>query len=71
VFLVAFPTGFESVPDVVQLRGGRCAQSGATKWAIGPGWWEDDLLEAYGDERDSGRIDYYRRLWEAPDQSGG
>jgi kanamycin kinase len=32
---------------------------------------EDDLLEAYGIDRDGARIDYYRRLWQAPDQDGG
>ena len=32
---------------------------------------EDELLEAYGIERDDVRIDYYRRLWAAPDQGGG
>jgi kanamycin kinase len=27
--------------------------------------YEDELLDAYGIERDQGRIDYYRRLWDA------
>jgi kanamycin kinase len=40
-----------------------------------PGSWEDELLAAYGIERPSTleavRIDYYRRLWQAPDQGGG
>ncbi|CAN5383184.1 aminoglycoside 3'-phosphotransferase [soil metagenome] len=36
-----------------------------------PGSWEDELLSAYGVERDSERIDYYRRLWDAPDHDGG
>jgi len=27
--------------------------------------FEDDLLDAYGIERDQDRIDYYRRLWDA------
>jgi kanamycin kinase len=29
------------------------------------GHWEDELLDAYGIERDNERIDYYRRLWDA------
>jgi kanamycin kinase len=32
---------------------------------------EDELLEAYGVERDDLRIGYYRRLWEAPASDGG
>jgi kanamycin kinase len=32
---------------------------------------EDDLLEPYGIDRDGVRIDYYRRLWQAPDHGGG
>jgi kanamycin kinase len=32
---------------------------------------EDELLAAYGVERDATRIAYYRRLWEAPDSGGG
>ena len=29
------------------------------------GDWEDELLDAYGIDRDDERIDYYRRLWDA------
>ncbi len=35
------------------------------------GSWEDELLGAYGIERDAARIDYYRRLWNAPELDGG
>jgi kanamycin kinase len=33
-------------------------------WNYG-GTWDDELLDAYGIERDPERIDYYRRLWDA------
>ena len=36
-----------------------------------PGSWEDELLEAYGLEADVERIDYYRRLWDAPEIGDG
>ncbi len=29
------------------------------------GDWEDELLDAYGIERDPVRIEYYQRLWDA------
>jgi kanamycin kinase len=35
------------------------------------GSWEDELLEAYGIEPDGIRIEYYRRLWEAPEMGDG
>jgi kanamycin kinase len=35
-------------------------------WNYG-GFWEDDLLQAYGIEPDAVRIEYYRRLWNAPE----
>ncbi|QGN35297.1 phosphotransferase [Microlunatus sp. Gsoil 973] len=36
----------------------------AIDWNYDPRY-EDALLEAYGIDRDQGRIDYYRRLWDA------
>jgi kanamycin kinase len=40
----------------------------------GPRSWEDELLEAYGIRgyapQKNRSIDYYRRLWQAPDQGG-
>src|SRR2546430_1214361 len=36
----------------------------STEWIYGPGW-ENALLDAYGVSPDPGRIDFYRRLWEA------
>jgi len=33
------------------------------------GRWEDELLNAYGVQRDSARIDHYQRLWNAGDIS--
>lgn len=35
----------------------------STVWNYGPGW-EDQLLQAYGVERDPWRIAYYRLLWD-------
>ncbi len=35
-----------------------------------PGNWERELLEAYGIDPDVERLDYYRRLWEAPEVDG-
>ena len=35
------------------------------------GDWQDELLGAYGIEPDAVRIDYYRRLWEAPEIGPG
>jgi kanamycin kinase len=32
-----------------------------------PGDWEGELLDAYGVSADPARIEYYRRLWNAPD----
>ena len=32
---------------------------------------QQDLLQAYGIEPDAMRIDYYRRLWNAPEVDGG
>lgn len=34
------------------------------------GSWESELLGAYGIEPDAIRLDYYRRLWEAPEIDG-
>jgi len=33
------------------------------------GSWENELLTAYGVQRDSTRIDHYQRLWNAGDFS--
>ena len=35
----------------------------STGWNYGPGW-EDDLLAAYGVDRDPARTSYYRLLWD-------
>lgn len=35
------------------------------------GFWEQELLEAYGVAPDPERIDHYRRLWDATDESDG
>ncbi len=33
------------------------------------GLWENELLDAYGVEKDPARIGYYQRLWQAGDIS--
>jgi kanamycin kinase len=38
--------------------------------AFGAKTLQDELLEAYGIEPDAVRIDYYRRLWNAPEMDG-
>ena len=35
------------------------------------GDWQGELLEAYGIAADTERIDYYRRLWDAPESAAG
>ena len=42
----------------------------ALDWNFG-GDWSGELLEAYGIGADAERIDYYRRLWDAPELVAG